>query len=654
MVRLFLNDPKVLAAGGTVRVANGCTIDQGHVMKVGLPTSFLARFQVVEYLRAFWLGRLGWEQLGGNLIISGAFGMFRRAALVAVGGYQADTVGEDMELVVRLRSMAARKDQRRAIVHLPDPVCFTEVPETLSALGTQRDRWQRGLMDTLWRHRAMAFDSKYGAVGLFVIPFFFLFELLGPAIELFGYLFLTYNFIAGTLNPVFALLFLGCSLLLGFFLSAGAVLLEEQSFSLYRSTRDLLWLMAIGLLENIGYRQAILWFRVQGIISFLLGRKRWGRMIRAGFGTARPRKRARNIALALLLLVVLGVPPLLWWLKPAPRAHVVVLDKTVPFDDYRGHLWLTWLLTEDKAPTPDGRVEWVPSRDYVGYQPRGDTSTLLTASALARGDLLYIADTYGVYEGDLARRGDRLTALEPSPRVFGGVEPSEMDAIEGFAARGGRVVAEFNTFASPTSADVRQRMERLLGVHWTGWIGRYLPELSNTTEVAEWVRRAWTRRSGREWDLSGPALLFIHEDGRVVILRVGHEVGPNPVRLHGTGVEIPYAFWFDVVEASQPANVRATFSVETTGEGAEILKREGIPPSFPALVRDDGFTRGYLAGDFADGQAWLGPPWLSWLPWVRLGLARAGVLPDQMRVLWAFYTPFVKELLESGGTTPTL
>jgi cellulose synthase/poly-beta-1,6-N-acetylglucosamine synthase-like glycosyltransferase len=654
MVRLFLNDPKVLAAGGTVRVANGCTIDRGHVMKVGLPTSFLARFQVVEYLRAFWLGRLGWEQLGGNLIVSGAFGMFRRAALVAVGGYQADTVGEDMELVVRLRSMAARKDQKRAVVHLPDPVCFTEVPESIRALGKQRDRWQRGLMDTLWRHRDMAFDSKFGAIGLFVIPFFFLFELLGPAIELFGYLFLIYNFIAGTLNPVFALLFLGCSLLFGFFLSAGAVLLEEQSFSLYRSTRDLLWLMLIGLIENLGYRQAILWFRVQGIVSFLLGRKRWGKMKRAGFGARRGTKLVRNVALAVILLLVLGAPPLYWWLKPTPNARVVVLDKTVPFDDYRGHLWLTWLLTEGKAPTPDGRLAWVPARDYVGYQPRGDMGTLLTPSALARGNLLYIADTYGVYEGDLARRGDRLTALEPSPRVFGGVEASEMDAIETFAAGGGRVIAEFNTFASPTTADVRQRMERLLGVHWTGWIGRYLAELSNTKEVAEWVRQAWMRRSGRVWDLSGPAVLLIHEDGRVVILRVGHEIGPDPVQLHGLGVDVPYTFWFDVVEPSVASNVRATFSLEATGEGAEILKREGIPSSFPALVRDDGFTRGYLAGDFADGQAWLGPPWLAWLPPVRQALARVGVLPDQMRVLWAFYTPFVQQLLQSGGTQPNL
>ena len=284
----FRDDPGALAVGGTIRVANGCHIDRGHVQAAGLPRSLVARFQVVEYLRAFLLGRVGWNRLGGNLIISGAFGLFRRRAVVAAGGYLADTVGEDIELVVRLHRLSHASGAGGGIYHLADPVAFTEVPESLAVLGRQRDRWQRGLADTLWRHRDMMLRPRYGALGLFVLPFFLVFELLGPLVELVGYAYFAVSLLSGSIEPVFALLFLVVALLLGFLLSVSSLLLEELSFSLYRRRGDLARLVLVALLENFGYRQLTLWYRLRGLWGYLRGKKGWGRMVRTGFSGQQP------------------------------------------------------------------------------------------------------------------------------------------------------------------------------------------------------------------------------------------------------------------------------------------------------------------------------------------------------------------------------
>src|SRR3954466_15573752 len=207
MVRPFLYATDVVATGGTIRVVNGSEVKFGRVVKTAVPTHMLAGVQVVEYLRAFLFGRLGWNRLGGNIIISGAFGLFQREAVVNAGGYLHDTVGEDMELVLRLKRLSYERGGPGKIAFVPDPVAWTEVPESPGSLGRQRDRWHRGLADVLWRHRRMMFNPRYGVTGLFVFPYYVFVELLAPVVEVIGLATLALGLAFGMLDWHFAALF---------------------------------------------------------------------------------------------------------------------------------------------------------------------------------------------------------------------------------------------------------------------------------------------------------------------------------------------------------------------------------------------------------------------------------------------------------------
>jgi cellulose synthase/poly-beta-1,6-N-acetylglucosamine synthase-like glycosyltransferase len=291
MVEPYLySDRAVVAVGGTVMPANGSSIRDGIVEASALPPSWLARFQLVEYLRAFVFARMGFNRLGGNLIISGAFGLFQREAVIAAGGYLTDTVGEDAELVVRMHRVMRQQRRPYRVVHISDPVCFTEVPENLKILGRQRDRWQRGLVDTLWRHRAMMLNPRYGTIGLVTLPTFVLFELLAPCVELAGYLWFCKSVAMGGLNRPFAQLFFVLAFFWGLLLSVQGLVLETVDRPGQRPLRQTLHLVVVAALEGFGYRQLTLWFRVRGVVKFLTGEKSWGEMKRKGLG--RPKKAA--------------------------------------------------------------------------------------------------------------------------------------------------------------------------------------------------------------------------------------------------------------------------------------------------------------------------------------------------------------------------
>jgi cellulose synthase/poly-beta-1,6-N-acetylglucosamine synthase-like glycosyltransferase len=280
----FIEQPeKTVASGGTIRVANGCDIRAGQVERVGLPTSAVATFQIVEYLRAFLFGRVGWNLLGGTLIISGAFGLFKRSTAIEVGGYAHDTVGEDMELVVRMHRYLRERDIPYRIEFVWDSACYTEVPEDLGVLSRQRNRWQRGLMDSVMRHRTMLFNPKFGVVGMVVFPFFAIFELLGPVLELLGLVFVTLSFFLGIVDVPFMLLFLLVSVFFGVILSVLTLVLEELSYAAFPKWSQLARIVWFALLENLGYRQLTLWWRVRGFWDFLRGQKQWGAMVRKGF-----------------------------------------------------------------------------------------------------------------------------------------------------------------------------------------------------------------------------------------------------------------------------------------------------------------------------------------------------------------------------------
>jgi len=273
VVRPFLEDPRTVAVGGTVRIANGCTVRQGFLEKVALPKNFLALVQVVEYLRAFLFGRMGWSPMNGLLIISGAFGLFHKETLVEAGGYNPDAVGEDMELVLRLHRLMKSKRRPYRITFVPDPVCWTDAPETLRDLKSQRVRWQNGLGQALALNRALITSPNGGAVKWFAIPFYVIFELLGPIIETAGYVFIIVCALMGWLAWPEALIFLGLAIGLGVLLSTSAIMLEEVSFHMYPRFRQLAILYLVAIVENFGFRQLTAIWRLQGLIRWLRGGK---------------------------------------------------------------------------------------------------------------------------------------------------------------------------------------------------------------------------------------------------------------------------------------------------------------------------------------------------------------------------------------------
>lgn len=288
LMRPMLIDPDVVATGGTIRPVNAVLTRHGSVTDVSVPTHWLAGIQVVEYLRAFLIGRLGLNRLGGNLIISGAFGLFRREPMIEAGGWRHDTVGEDMELVVRLRRIGYERGAASAVVFVPDPTAWTEVPEDTAVLGRQRDRWHRGLIDTLWRHRSLLGNPAYGAMGLIVFPYFVLVEFLAPLVEAFGFLVLIASLAGGLVDRSFALLFFAVAVGVGLILSVATVLLDQAAFMRYRKPGDLGRLILWAVAENIGYRQLTVYWRLRGLVKYLRGRSDWGAMTRKGFATKTP------------------------------------------------------------------------------------------------------------------------------------------------------------------------------------------------------------------------------------------------------------------------------------------------------------------------------------------------------------------------------
>jgi cellulose synthase/poly-beta-1,6-N-acetylglucosamine synthase-like glycosyltransferase len=288
LARPFLLGVPVAAVGGTIRVANSCRIEMGRIVEARVDSRWLPGCQVVEYLRAFLFGRLGWNRLGGNLIISGAFGLFKREYMIAIGGYRTGNVTEDMDLAVRLHRYLYEHQIQGAMPFIPDPVAWTEVPSSLRVLGRQRERWHRGLLGTLVTHRGMLFNPRYGPIGMISMPFFVFGELIAPLVELAGYAITLIGFALGAVSLKFAVLFFAVAIGYGMLLSLWAVALEDLTFRRYRHAGDTLRLFAFILLEGLGFRQMTVWFRLQAFWRYLRGVESWGVMTREGF--ARPAK----------------------------------------------------------------------------------------------------------------------------------------------------------------------------------------------------------------------------------------------------------------------------------------------------------------------------------------------------------------------------
>lgn len=281
LVKPFLKYKETIAVGGFVRIANGSTVENGQVKDTALPKKMIEKFQIIEYFRAFLTSRIGWEKLNGLLIISGAFGLFSKRAVIEVGGYK-KTIGEDMELTVRLHEHFRRKKKPYHIDFVSDAVCWTQAPDTISDLKKQRVRWHRGLADSLFKHIRMLFNPRYGTVGMLAMPYFFFIELLGPVIEVIGYFVMALAIYYGYISIVMVYIFL-MAYLFGITFSFTGIFLEELAYGRYKKVREILTLFGVSLVEQFFYRQLTVFWRMISFFNFKKGSKQWGDIRRKSF-----------------------------------------------------------------------------------------------------------------------------------------------------------------------------------------------------------------------------------------------------------------------------------------------------------------------------------------------------------------------------------
>ena len=279
----FLEDTATVAVGGNIAIANGCRIENGRITDVALPRSWLARFQIVEYMRSFLLFRVATAARNAMVIISGAFGLFSRDTVIAVGGYDRTAIGEDMDLTIRIQQHCRARRQPFRIVFDPFPLCSTQVPEDVDSLRAQRYRWRRGLLQSLWRHRRVIGNPRYGIVGLVMLPYIAVFEGVGPILETTGYVITTAAAIGGFLDWQHYRLLIAVSLLFGVSTTLLAVLMSDIATQRYTTGRDLVLLVAVAILENFGYRQLNSWWGCVGTVQAMRGMHGWGTMKRRVF-----------------------------------------------------------------------------------------------------------------------------------------------------------------------------------------------------------------------------------------------------------------------------------------------------------------------------------------------------------------------------------
>jgi hypothetical protein len=384
--------------------------------------------------------------------------------------------------------------------------------------------------------------------------------------------------------------------------------------------------------------------------------------------TSEDKSSKRRKAVRFWVLFVLTVAFLLivfsfavWQFSPRPSCRVLVVDKTVPHTDYREHQSLFWVLNNSKVTNKGGKRKWRPGRDYVGFYPEkfiasdAAFSSKLEEVHLVGIDCLFLVDTYGVYVDDYRYPEKQSTHLDFSKKIFGGLLPEEADVIEDFVRGGGSLVAEFNSFYPPTPEQVQERMERLLGLNSSGWVGRYFSDLSNRQDVPSWALRHWKMQYGRDWDFTGPGYIISHKNTDLFVLEEGIDVEveglmiepvlPGDSMMKGVSSNAPYGYWFDIVSAENGTEVLARYRFKLTRRGKEKTREFFVPETFPAVLRASRSPlRIYFAGDFSDNNIPHGPHFLY--GWSQFRRALSGIGRSSMRnkFFWSFYVPLLRNL----------
>lgn len=282
-VRPFMEERNhMIAVGGTIRILNGCKVVAGQLKETRLPRKSLPLIQSLEYIRSFLMSRLAFSRWGMLTIISGAFGIFNRNIAIATGGFSTDTVGEDYDLVLKMHRHMIKQNKPYSMRYVPEPVCWTEAPETLKDLASQRKRWQRGALEVFFKNRGMLLNPRNGRVGMLALVNHFIIDVMGPIAEMIGYILIPLFWSVGLLNTEFMLAFISTFFLFGVFISICSLTLEEMELRRCPRARDLLLLALVSIIENFGYRQLNNFWRIQGWWLFLRGKNEWEDMSRSG------------------------------------------------------------------------------------------------------------------------------------------------------------------------------------------------------------------------------------------------------------------------------------------------------------------------------------------------------------------------------------
>ncbi|RZS98069.1 glycosyltransferase family 2 protein [Cecembia calidifontis] len=285
LAKLFMgNKERVIAAGAAIRASNSCEVKDGFLVKIHYPKNWWASFQEIEYVRSFLLGRMAWSQVNGLLLVSGGLGMFDKEIAIEAGGYWAKSLGEDIELITRMRKVMSRRKEKFRIVYIPESLCWTEVPASLKSFWRQRVRWGRGLAQTLFIHRSMIFNPKYGVTGLVLLPYYLIFEFLVPIIELLGLIGIVLGFIFLEISflGVFKMVFLVYCFYLQ--ITILSVLWDQWIYGHYSNLKEMLHLLIKAILEPFIYHPFSLFASLKGYLNFLLKKEhKWGVMLRQGF-----------------------------------------------------------------------------------------------------------------------------------------------------------------------------------------------------------------------------------------------------------------------------------------------------------------------------------------------------------------------------------
>ncbi len=288
MTPVIESNKPVIACGGVVRVLNGVELeDEISIRAIELPRNRLVLFQIVEYIRGFLFGRVGWDALNSLLILSGTFSLFQKQAVIEAGGFMVDNVSEDMEMIVRLHRFKRSQKKPYRIRFISDPICWTEAPETIKMLARQRRRWHLGLIQSISQNRVMLFNPRYGTIGMVVMPYYVFFEFIGPIVEVIGYVVVFLSYVMGILSIRFLMLFFTLAIVYGVFLSTAGIFLEEITYRRYPRWSHMFRLLLFGVFENFGYRQMNSFWRLQAVFNYLIGRTGWEHVQFKGTGRAK-------------------------------------------------------------------------------------------------------------------------------------------------------------------------------------------------------------------------------------------------------------------------------------------------------------------------------------------------------------------------------